>query len=287
MRSNALAFIQANSWPYTGYHFFYSPLNEIGIVYCNYQNIVASEENVLSGTEILFGSANENQRGSFRLYGHDQTVSRVVATNSFLKVLNYVDYSAATLTLTGGVEKARCRAAIGYADAGKKINLSVTVSDSGDGSFVQEFAGTNNVTYGTLKVTKGTMRFVAGTRIRRVPQIIVEGGTFDLATDQENAATNVSKVVVGSGATFKFGTAATPFGDEDVKAVMRLDSGSVLEIPEGASVIVNKLYLGECYMPAGTYKAQASDGVMGLGNISGGGELIVKNGGRGFVLLVK
>lgn len=274
-----------NSYPYTGYHFFYSSENEIGEAYFDYQNLMAGAANVFPGTRILFGKHTEAQRGSFKLQGFDQTVSYVLNESNTGKYVNYNDYSAATLTVTGGIANAKCVSALGYGTG--KVKLSVTV-DADDASFVQDFCGRSNITYGVMKALRGTLRFSDAALIRNVPEIVVGSGTFDLATTLEDAASGVTNVTVGAGGTFKFAeTAATPFGGDTTAAEMRLASDATLEIPEGETVIVRQLFVDGKRMPKGLFTANGGSGTEALANISGGGTLKTVKGTLGMLLILK
>ena len=88
--------------------------------------------------------------------------------------------------------------------------------------------------------------------------LIVDGGTFDLATTVADAMTSVTNVSVATGGTFAFAsTAATPFG-EGTNTIMRMEAGSALAIPDGLVVPVQRLFRDGDEAPPGDYTGEGT-----------------------------
>lgn len=284
----AKVFSAYTTWKRTGAHHFYSPLNDIEKFSFEYMKIYGKGTNVLSGAVMHFSGTNsEDQRGFLNLGGYDQTAAYIICSNAN-KCINYWDYSAATLTLTGGTASAWCEAKLGAIQSvGQKVTLSVTV-DAGHDDFVQTFNGRTNITYGTMCVKRGTLRFSGASTLRNVPQVIVDGGTFDLATTVADAMTSVTNISVATGGTFAFASsAATPFG-EGTNTIVRLEAGSTLAIPDGLVVPVQRLFRDGDEAPPGDYTGEggpASARVSPL--ISGTGVLRVAKGSTGMTVIFR
>ena len=284
----AKVFSAPTTWKRTGAHFFYSPSNDIEKFSFEYMKIYGKGTNVLSGAVMHFSGANsEDQRGFLNLGGYDQTAAYIICSNAN-KCINYWDYSAATLTLTGGTASAWCEAKLGAIQSvGQKVTLSVTV-DAGHDDFVQTFNGRTNITYGTMCVKRGTLRFSGASTLRNVPQVIVDGGTFDLATTVADAMTSVTNISVATGGTFAFASsAATPFG-EGTNTIVRLEAGSTLAIPDGLVVPVQRLFRDGDEAPPGDYTGEggpASARVSPL--ILGTGVLRVAKGSTGMTVIFR
>ena len=284
----AKVFSAYTSWMRTGTHFFYSPSNSFEKISFEYMKIQTKSTNVLGGAVVRFAGGNiESQRGCVNFEGFDQTAAYIVCSN-VNKCLNFRDYSAATLTLTGGTASAWCDAKLGeIQSAGQMVKLSVTV-DAGHDDFVQTFNGRTNITYGTMRVKRGTLRFSGASTLRNVPQVIVDGGTFDLATTVADAMTSVTNVSVATGGTFAFAaTAARPFG-EGTNTIVRLEAGSTLSIPDGLVVPVQRLFRDGDEAPPGDYTGEggpASARVSPL--ISGTGILRVAKGRSGITVIFR
>ena len=284
----AKVFSANTTWMRTGEHYFYSPSNSFEKISFEYMKIKAKATNVLGGAVVHFcGGNSEAQRGFLGLGGYDQTAAYIVCSN-VNKCINYWDYSAATLTLTGGTASAWCEAKLGaIQSAGQKVNLSVTV-DAGHDDFVQTFNGRTNITYGRMRAKRGTLRFAGASTLPNVPEVIADGGTFDLATTQANALPSVTNVAVTSGGTFRFAaTAATPFG-EGTNTIVQIATGSTLEIPDGLVVPVQRFFRDGDGAPPGDYTGAggpASARVSPL--ISGTGVLRVAKGPVGFQIIFR
>ena len=284
----AKVFSANTTWMRTGEHYFYSPSNNFEKISFEYMKMKAKATNVLGGAVVHFcGGNTEDQRGFLGLGGYDQTAAYIVCSN-VNKCINYWDYSAATLTLTGGTASAWCEAKLGaIQSAGQKVNLSVTV-DAGHDDFVQTFNGRTNITYGTMRAKRGTLRFAGASTLPNVPEVIADGGTFDLATTQANALPSVTNVAVTSGGTVRFAaTAATPFG-EGTNTIVQIATGSTLEIPDGLVVPVQRLFRNGDGAPPGDYTGAggpASARVTPF--ISGTGILRVAKGPVGFQIIFR
>lgn len=111
--------------------------------------------------------------------------------------------------------------------------------------------------------------------------IAVLGGTFEVG-DNCNFV-NVSKVTVANGATFKVGSA----GALGVITDVELEEGGSISVPEGVTLTVNSLKVGDKYCAAKTYGPDSKDYITGGGSLkvmmnpSGGEVDAVWTGGAG------
>ena len=284
----AKTFSSITTWKRTGSHYLYSPSNEFGKIACDYVSIHARGTNAFGGAVLQFaGSNSEAQRGYIALDGYDQTAACVVCSN-VNKCINYWNYSVATLTLTGGTASAWCEARLGeIQNAGQKVRLSVTV-DAGNDDFVQTFNGRTNITYGIMRAKRGTLRFSGASTLPNVPEVIADGGTFDLATTKANALPSVTNVTVSAGGTFRFAaTAATPFGT-GADTIMQVETGATLEIPDGLVVPVQRLFRNGDGAPPGDYTGAGGPASARVSPfISGTGVLRVAKGPVGFQIIFR
>lgn len=284
------SFTALASYPQMGSHCLYTSENQIGKITCRYNSIRAAGTDVLGGAVYEFpnGSNTEISRGVLWLLGYSQTLSclKGVPGNYYFSI-DYNCNSASTLTLTGGVETATVSAALGRTDKTTYGKVSLVV-DAGNDDFTQVFTNSVGTTFGTVTVRNGTLRFAGSSSLTNAPLLAVTGGRLELETTKTNAFAKVTSVTVGEDAALRVGASAvTPFGDGK-KTVMAMESTSVLELPDGAAVTVNKASVGGMKIAAGTYTgaAGAGNGAEVLPQIDGAGTLTVLRGG-GVVLIFR
>ena len=285
-------FAATGAYPTQGQHNFNATGNRIGLVKLtgrSGQSISCGATNALDGVvDVVWSDIGEERRGHVILNGYDQRLGAVnggCAANS----INYRDWKPAELTLTGGVARASFNGKLGCLrhdgtvdDSGKTVQLSVTVDDAGDGSFVQDFSNNVHITYGTMRAKRGTLSFSGdNTSLPNVPEVIVdEEGTFALDTAVEGAMPSVTNVTIAAGGTFRVsGRVQDPFGK--AKAIMSLSSEGLLEIPEGAEVFVERLFVDGVRKLKGDYSGEKRVGVACLPQITGKGVLHVRRGSGG------
>lgn len=192
--------------------------------------------------------------GSLDLNGHDQTAANLTGadTTSSDGSVTYASAtvkstSPATLTLTGS--KDITLAAV-FAD-----EASLTYSGSGVYTMTNLTADCLNSTKGSLKVTSGTVRLAGGFTWANTTNVVVSG-TGKLVLDETTAAKSAPIGRVG----------------RDSTAVVHLSDDGMIEMPEGMTLTVNKLYVDGEPQPKGTVikagegylKARYSDAKTGL-----------------------
>ena len=277
-----------SGYPRMGTHHLYSSDNAIGRLHFYYLACRAHAANAFGGADIHGVAGNsEDGRGSFDLYGYDQTAACLTWEGSLTDTKNLKNgrNAAATLTLTGGVALARtCYSMQGGSSAnGKRLSLTV---DAGNDDFVQEFTNSYWATCGDVRVKNGTLRIAGSSNATNVPSIAVEKGAFELDSVRTNALCGVTNLTLGAEARLSVtARSVTPFAANRSKVCLFMDDASTLDLPEGAAITVKKAYVGDRMVAAGTYNA-AGEGPNALPQIVGKGTLTVLRGG-GLVLFFR
>ena len=277
------------SYPRMGCFVLHSSANEIGSIQLDYIRCRAETSGAFGGAELKgLGSNTEAGRGSFDLYGTDQTavcLSWEQAATRTKDVKNQRYDEPASLTLTGGVAYAKsCHRLIGGSNV-KNRRIDFVIA-AGNDDFVQELTNSVSTTEGAVIVSNGTLRLTGESSLALIPSLAVERGAFELDGTLANALTNVTQLSVGAGGRLRLGAeAATPFGEQP-KAELRMESDASLELPEGAAVTVKKAWVGGMPLVPGTYTG--AEGSVGekISQIVGKGTLTVLRGG-GMVLFFR
>ena len=181
--------------------------------------------------------------GSLDLNGHDQTAANLTGSGTTTPDASVTYASAtvksaspATLTLTGS--KDITLAAV-FAD-----EASLTYSGSGVYTMTNLSAVCLNSTKGSLKVTSGTVKLAGGFTWANTTNVVVSG-TGKIVLDATSAAKSAPLGRVG----------------RDSAAVVRLSDAGTIEVPEGVTLTVNKLYVDGEPQPKGTV-IKAGDGYL-------------------------
>lgn len=203
--------------------------------------LICEDENVLSPNgDVGFYS---DGFGSIDLNGHDQTMANLTgasATGSDASIANasaaVKSASPATLTLTGSRDITLAVVFTGEA--------ALTYSGSCVYTMTNLSAACANSTKGSLKVMSGTVRLAGGFTWANTTNVVVSG-SGKLVLDATTAAKSAPLGRVG----------------RDSAAVVRLSDAGAIEVPEGVTLTVNKLYVDGEPQPKGTV-IKAGDGYL-------------------------
>lgn len=285
-----------SGWPRMGCHELRNGANEIGRLHFYYIQCRACAAGAFGGAELRSQGGNvEIGRGFFDAYGYDQTIAALTWTGDLnTKEVRSARNAAATLTITGGVAYAKsCYRISGEYDAaghyyadGKRFSLTV---DAGNADFVQELTNAISSTFGDITIRRGALRLTGTSSFTNAPTIAVEGGRFELDGVAEGACLNATNVTLGANAALKIGAGETAaFGTAaETRTLLRMETSSKLELPEGAAVTVRRLDVGGQHECKGVYTGVPGDPTAAyLPQIEGNGRLTVLRGG-GLILILR
>ena len=251
-------------------YYFGSTENEWTVLEIGWPQFYCLEEGVLPETTVLgFNTTIQPGTGSgnriLNLYNKNQIIDRiagpVLPANKdyyYVRSINSSTAEPTRLTLKATAD------ATTYA----RIQDAISLVYAPAGDCKQTFMDREHLTSGDIIVSNGTFR-VAGTssfaNVKRI--VVVDGATFELATEAANALAGVTNILLGAGAHFAIAaSAATPFTASAV--TLEADSTATFDLPEDANYLFASVVVDGVPLDGDTYTG-------GVAPFSGTGEITV------------
>ena len=227
----ASLFKTASSDSIRGQVYLGNPDNEIGVVTAPYANIHCDKPNVMKNSVLRFGYCENDSRGSYRIWDHNQTIDRFEGSESTrddAAVRGSTGTAMPVITMEATADS--------YCPARFISRVSLVWAPKGD--YTLTFGkNRTHTTPGAISVKGGTAVLAGSSSFRSVTALsVADGAKFRMESSADAALEGLKTLNIGAGGKFTIGeNAAQPFIDGQIGIVAT--SSSEITIPAGMTVV--------------------------------------------------